>query len=70
MKKLFFFLTLFLSTCCFAQNGLMVTSVDPLADSIAIAKMRVRMDSIRQYRPTVAVVLAGGGARGKPISVC
>ena len=64
MKKLFFFLTLFLSTCCFAQNGLMVTSVDPLADSIAIAKMRVRMDSIRQYRPTGAVVLAGGGARG------
>ncbi|MBR1407203.1 MAG: patatin-like phospholipase family protein, partial [Bacteroidales bacterium] len=26
--------------------------------------MRARMDSIRQYRPTVAVVLGGGGARG------
>lgn len=47
-----------------AQNGLLVPSVDPVADSIAIAKMRARMDSIRQYRPTVAVVLAGGGARG------
>ena len=39
-------------------------SVDPAADSIAVASMAARLDSIRQYRPTVALVLAGGGARG------
>jgi NTE family protein len=39
-------------------------SVDPVADSLAIARVRARMDSIRQHRPTVAVVLGGGGARG------
>lgn len=36
----------------------------PAADSAAFAKVRARMDSIRQYRPTVALVLGGGGARG------
>ena len=45
-------------------NGLVMPSVDPLGDSLAISRVRARMDSIRQYRPTVAVVLAGGGARG------
>ena len=39
-------------------------SYDPVGDSISIARVRARMDSIRQYRPTVAVVLGGGGARG------
>ena len=39
-------------------------SVDPKADSIAIARMRERMDKIRKYRPTVALVLSGGGAKG------
>lgn len=39
-------------------------SSDPAADSIAFARVRARMDSIRQYRPTVGLVLAGGGARG------
>ena len=39
-------------------------SVDPAEDARAITRMRARMDSIRQYRPTVAVVLGGGGARG------
>ena len=45
-------------------NGLVMPSVDPEADSLAIARVRARMDSIRQHRPTVAVVLGGGGARG------
>ena len=45
-------------------NGLYSHSIDPVADSIAIARVRARMDSIRQHRPTVALVLAGGGARG------
>ena len=39
-------------------------SKNPEADAAAFAKVRARMDSIRQYRPTVALVLAGGGARG------
>ena len=41
-----------------------IPSADPKADSLAFAKVRARMDSIRQYRPTVGLVLAGGGARG------
>ena len=50
----------------FAQNrnGLVMPSVDPKADSAAISRVRARMDSIRQHRPTVAVILGGGGARG------
>ena len=50
----------------FAQNrnGLVMPSVDPKADSAAIAQVRARMDSIRRHRPTVAVILGGGGARG------
>ena len=40
--------------------------MDPATDSIIIAQMRARMDSIRttQHRPTVALVLSGGGAKG------
>ncbi len=45
-------------------NGLLMDSFDPAEDSVAIARVRARMDSIRRYRPTVAVVLAGGGAKG------
>ena len=45
-------------------NGLVMDSFDPVGDSISFARVRARMDSIRQYRPTVAVVLAGGGAKG------
>ncbi len=33
-------------------------------DSVSVAIVRHRMDSIRQYRPTVALVLEGGGAKG------
>ena len=38
--------------------------IDPKADSAAIAAMRGKMDEIRVYRPTVALVLSGGGAKG------
>ncbi len=38
--------------------------IDPKADSAAVARMRSRMDEIRRYRPTVALVLSGGGAKG------
>lgn len=33
-------------------------------DSLAISEVRHRMDSIRQHRPAVALVLSGGGAKG------
>ena len=63
MKRLIAILSLaiLLPTGGFAQ---ILTSADPAADSVAFAKVRARMDSIRQYRPTVGLVLAGGGARG------
>ena len=47
-----------------AQNRIIAPSVNPVEDSLAVARVRAKMDSIRQYRPTVAVVLGGGGARG------
>ena len=68
MKKYLLLATLccLLPAIAFAQNAnnLVMPSVDPVSDSIAIARVRARMDSIRQHRPTVAVVLGGGGARG------
>ena len=65
MRKLLLTLLLGCSiTAAWAQNGLVMPSLDPVEDSLAIARMRVKMDSIRRYRPTVAVVLGGGGARG------
>lgn len=39
-------------------------SVTPGRDSLEIKAFRARMDSIRQHRPTVALVLSGGGAKG------
>jgi len=63
MKKLFYAICLL---CAFSlgANSQIIQSSTPEADSIAFAKVRARMDSIRQYRPTVGLVLAGGGARG------
>ena len=63
MKKL---VTLLVLTCALSLPGFaqILPSANPAADSIAFAKVRARMDSIRQYRPTVGLVLAGGGARG------
>ena len=37
--------------------------LDP-ADAAAVKEMRARMDRIRKRRPTVALVLSGGGAKG------
>lgn len=39
-------------------------TVDPQGDSLAIEKVRMKMDQIRRYRPTVGLVLSGGGAKG------
>ena len=47
-------------------NGLAVESTDPEEDAAAIAAMRAYMDRIHmeQKRPTVGLVLSGGGAKG------
>ena len=45
-------------------SGKIARGIDPKADSIAVATMQERMAQIRQYRPTVALVLSGGGAKG------
>ena len=63
MKKLIAAI-LFSFTVSFGAGAQILSSSNPEADSIAFAKVRARMDSIRQYRPTVGLVLAGGGARG------
>ena len=47
-------------------NGLAADSIDPAADAAIIARMRKHMDKIHseQHRPTVGLVLSGGGAKG------
>ena len=65
--KRFFLITfacLFTTVLGTAQPRILAPSVNPVEDSLAVARVRAKMDSIRQYRPTVAVVLGGGGARG------
>ncbi|MBO4504248.1 MAG: patatin-like phospholipase family protein [Bacteroidales bacterium] len=65
MKRLLSLFSMLLMLCfAYAQHDLATTSIDPSADAAAIARMRHKMDSIRKYRPTVAVVLSGGGAKG------
>ena len=63
MKK-FFLPVVILCAFSLGVNAQILTSADPAADSAAFARVRARLDSIRQYRPTVGLVLAGGGARG------
>ena len=64
LKSILLFICACLPTVLAAQNGIIAPSVNPTEDSLAVARVRAKMDSIRQYRPTVAVVLGGGGARG------
>ena len=56
----------FSSTSLFAQNKyeLVNISYDPTSDSVFFAEMQKKMAEIRKSRPTVALVLAGGGAKG------
>ena len=64
MRKLFLLSALLVSISASAQYHFSLPSVNPEEDSLAIVRVRAKMDSIRQHRPTVAVVLGGGGARG------
>lgn len=38
--------------------------IDPAADSLAAVQIKKKMAGIRKHRPTVALVLSGGGAKG------
>ena len=52
---------------CWAAPDGVVQYSDRIAgsrDSVLVAEIRARMDSIRAHRPTVALVLSGGGAKG------
>ncbi len=64
MKRFLFILFFCCCSVVFAQNNLVMPSLTPEEDSLSFCRMRERMDSIRKHRPTVGVVLAGGGARG------
>ncbi len=63
MKRLMI-LALFFCLMAVSGYGRVHRGIDPAADSVSVARMRARMDQIRQYRPTVALVLSGGGAKG------
>ena len=63
MKRILSYLVITLGLFLSA-NSVMAYSVDPKGDSLAVARMRERMDQIRKTRPTVALVLSGGGAKG------
>ena len=59
------FLSILLILTAFLTGSVRASaSVDPEADAQAVARMRARMDEIRKHRPTVALVLSGGGAKG------
>ena len=64
MKRFLTVIAFLFAIPCMAQYHFELPSVNPEEDSLAIVRVRAKMDSIRQYRPTVAVVLGGGGARG------
>ena len=63
MKRLMF-LILFAMTALSAVHPLSAQGIDSVADSVSVAMMRQRMAEIRKHRPTVALVLSGGGAKG------
>lgn len=63
MKK-FVAMVLMMGLLPLLSSGKTAVGIDPKADSMAVARMRERMEEIRQYRPTVALVLSGGGAKG------
>jgi NTE family protein len=47
-------------------NGLSADSVDPRTDAVVIREIKRQIDEVRrtQKRPTVGIVLSGGGAKG------
>ncbi len=63
MKRFLTIITLLLPMLA-VSVGASAYGIDPVADSLAVKQMQARMDSIRQHRPVVALVLSGGGAKG------
>lgn len=64
IMKRFVAIVLILGLLPFISSARTARGIDPKADSVAMVKMKKRMEDIRQYRPTVALVLSGGGAKG------
>ncbi len=66
MKRLLLILAAFVSLALSAGAQEPISSTFGLSptDEAAVKKMQHRMDSIRRHRPTVALVLSGGGAKG------
>ena len=63
MKRLILTIFLLVATLYVPYQSF-ARSVNPKEDSLAIVQMRQRMAEIRKTRPTVALVLSGGGAKG------
>lgn len=63
MKRIFSYFVC-LVVFLISAPGIYARSVDPVGDSLAVERVRARMDEIKRYRPTVALVLSGGGAKG------
>lgn len=63
MKRIIAFILL---AICLSSGGQAASArgVDPQADAEAVARMQKKMSEIRKHRPTVALVLSGGGAKG------
>ena len=60
------FISILLTAFCLFAAGTASSArgIDPKADAQAVARMQERMAEIRKHRPTVALVLSGGGAKG------
>lgn len=54
----------FVLVCVLSAVSVTASAINPEADSLAREQIRQRMDQIRRHRPTVALVLSGGGAKG------
>ena len=63
MKRLFSYLVCLVGILMSTQ-GMYARSVDPKGDSLAFERVRTKMEQIRKHRPTVGLVLSGGGAKG------
>ncbi|MBQ3765752.1 MAG: patatin-like phospholipase family protein [Bacteroidales bacterium] len=64
MRRLLFILALLVPVLLPAQDRSSATfGLDP-SDAAAVRDIRARMERIRKERPTVALVLSGGGAKG------